>query len=99
MLPIDEPQQGSETESDRDVRLALAAHAFGLAEWSWAVETDRITWSDAAAGLLGPDGSGACSLESFLSRIHAADSELARIAFARASGAWPVLDVELRLET
>ena len=63
-------------------RLRFATDAAGVALWSWDVETDQITLDDRAFDLWGVKRGSAITFEELSSRIHPADLDKVRAAFA-----------------
>lgn len=63
-------------------RLRFATDAAGVGLWSWNVDTDRVTLDDRAFELWGIERGVTISFEELSSRIHPADLDKVRAAFA-----------------
>lgn len=78
-------------------RLALAATAASLGDWSWDATTDTAVFSSRAAAIFGlPPGSRLTQTE-LQALIHEEDRERARVAVARAIAGHRQYEVEYRL--
>lgn len=78
-------------------QLRLAVDAAGVALWSWNVDTDKITMDDHAFGLWGVPQSPEVTFEDLSSRIHPADRDRVRAAFAATRAISGPYEIDFRI--
>lgn len=80
-------------------RLRFATDAAGVGLWSWNVDTDRITLDDRAYDLWGIERSAIISFEELSLRIHPADLDKVRAAFAATRERFGPYETDFRILT
>jgi two-component sensor histidine kinase len=78
-------------------QLRLAIDAAGVALWSWNVDTDKITMDERAFGLWGVPQSPEVTFEDLSSRIHPADRDRVRAAFAATRAISGPYEIDFRI--
>jgi PAS domain S-box-containing protein len=69
----------------RDAQLRLALEASGMGQWSWNVESDRITWDGAAKRIFAwPERDDDIDLDAFLSLVHVEDRDRVKATLLQA---------------
>jgi PAS domain S-box-containing protein len=69
----------------RDAQLRLALEASGMGQWSWHVESNRLTLDAAAKRIFGwPEHDDAADLDTFLALVNGEDRERVRATLLRA---------------
>lgn len=77
--------------------LRLAIHAAGVALWSWNVDTDRLTIDEAGRRLWDVDDHSEITFETLSSRIHPADRDMVRAAFAATRAIDGAFEIDFRI--
>ena len=78
-------------------RLRFATDAAGVALWSWNVDTDKITLDDRALDLWGLPRGQTVTFEELSSRIHPADLDKVRAAFAATRERFGAYETDFRI--
>lgn len=78
-------------------RLRFATDAAGVALWSWNVDTDKITLDDRAFDLWGVPRGLTITFEELSSRIHPADLDKVRAAFAATRERFGAYETDFRI--
>ena len=78
-------------------RLRIATDAAGIALWSWNVDTDEIALDERARGLWGVPGTGPVTFEALSARMHPADLDRVRGAFARTRAVPGAYEIDFRV--
>jgi PAS domain S-box-containing protein len=82
---ITDRRQAEATLVFRDELLKLALDASGMGQWSWEVQTDRITWDEAAKRIFDwPLEDDDITFGAFLGRVHPEDRDRVRAEVTRA---------------
>ena len=78
--------------------LRRAIDAAGIALWSWNVDTDRLTMDQRAYDMWGvPRSEEGVTFEDLSSRIHPADRDRVRAAFAATRGVLGAYEIDFRI--
>ncbi|PWV97750.1 two-component sensor histidine kinase [Hoeflea marina] len=77
--------------------LKRALHAAGVALWSWTVETDAFAMDDQAFVLWGLERRESVTFEDLSSRIHPADRDRVRAAFAATRALVGAYEIDFRI--
>jgi two-component sensor histidine kinase len=78
-------------------RLRIATDAAGIALWSWNVDTDEIALDERARGLWGAGKDGPVTFEELSTKIHPADLDRVRSAFAETRNAHGAYEIDFRI--
>lgn len=78
-------------------RLRLGVAAAGVALWAWNVDTDRLTMDDIGYGLWTIPTCGDVTFEDLSARIHPADRDRVRTAFAATRGIVGPYEIDFRI--
>lgn len=77
--------------------LHLAIEAAGVTLWSWNVDTDKLTMDDRAFDLWGVPRSATVIFEDLSARIHPADRDRVRAAFAATRAVLEPYEIDFRI--